>query len=223
MGKLIVLEGLDGSGKSTQLELLEQALNEKGLKFKTVSFPEYNLPSCAPVKMYLAGEFGTKPDDVNAYAASVLYAVDRFASFKKNWGEFYNNGGIILAGRYTTSNAIHQTSKLPKNEWENYLDWLYELEYTHIGIPKPDKVIYLNVPVEASQKLLSNRYEGDESKKDIHERDTEYLLKCHEAAAFAAERLGWKKIECFENGAMRTRKSIADEVFKMIIPLFSEE
>lgn len=223
MGKLIVLEGLDGSGKSTQLELLEQALNEKGLKFKTVSFPEYNLPSCAPVKMYLAGEFGTKPDDVNAYAASVLYAVDRFASFKKNWGEFYNSGGIILAGRYTTSNAIHQTSKLPKNEWENYLDWLYELEYTRIGIPKPDRVIYLNVPVEASQKLLSNRYEGDESKKDIHERDIEYLLKCHEAAAFAADRLGWKKIECFENGAMRTRESIADEVLNMIISLFDEE
>lgn len=223
MGKLIVLEGLDGSGKSTQLELLQHALEEKGMKFKTVSFPEYNLPSCAPVKMYLAGEFGTKPEDVNAYAASVLYAVDRFASYKKGWGEFYDDGGIILAGRYTTSNAIHQTSKLPEAEWEKYLDWLYELEYTRIGIPKPDRVIYLNVPVDASQKLLSNRYEGDESKKDIHERDTDYLSKCHKAADFAAERLNWKKIECYKNGEMRSRESIADEVLKLILPLFNEE
>ena len=220
MGKLIVLEGLDGSGKSTQLELLEKALKEKNLKFKTVSFPEYDLPSCAPVKMYLAGEFGTKPNDVNAYAASVLYAVDRFASLKKNWGEFYFNGGIILAGRYTTSNAIHQTSKLDEAEWETYLNWLYELEYDRIGIPKPDKVIYLNVPVEASQKLLTGRYEGDETKKDIHERDVEYLLRCHKAADFAVKKLGWDKVECYSDGFMRTRESIAEEILSLVLPLF---
>lgn len=219
MGKLIVLEGLDGSGKSTQLSLLEKALENKGISFKTVSFPEYDLPSCAPVKMYLAGEFGSKPNDVNAYAASLFYAVDRFASLKKNWGEFYNNGGIILAGRYTTSNAIHQTSKLDESEWADYLDWLEELEYTKVGIPKPDKVIYLNVPVEVSQGLLSSRYEGDEAKKDIHERDVNYLLHCHRAAEFAKKRFGWENIECYEQGVMRSKESIADEILSLILPV----
>ncbi len=223
MGKLVVLEGLDGSGKSTQLELLEQALRSRGIPFKTVSFPEYSLPSCEPVKMYLSGEFGTKPSDVNAFAASILYAVDRFASYKKHWGDFYENGGIILAGRYTTSNAIHQTSKLPEVEWIDYLDWLQELEYERVGIPKPDQVIYLNVPVEASQKLLAKRYDGDESKKDIHERDVSYLLRCHKAANFATERFGWEKVECYENRTMRSKESIATEILEMVLPLLEQE
>ncbi|MEE1026032.1 MAG: thymidylate kinase [Acutalibacteraceae bacterium] len=219
MGKLIVLEGLDGSGKSTQLSLLEEALTRRGYKFKTVSFPEYSLPSCEPVKMYLAGEFGTKPNDVNAYAASLFYAVDRFASFKKEWCDFYNNGGLILAGRYTTSNAIHQTSKLDKNEWESYLSWLEDLEYDKMGIPKPDKVIFLNVPIEVSQKLLSDRYEGNESKKDIHERDISYLMHCHEAADFAISKFGWDKIECYEQEKMRTRQSISEEILAKVLPI----
>lgn len=219
MGKLIVLEGLDGSGKSTQLSLLEEALTRMGYKFKTVSFPEYSLPSCEPVKMYLAGEFGTKPNDVNAYAASLFYAVDRFASFKKEWCDFYNKGGLILAGRYTTSNAIHQTSKLDKNEWESYLSWLEDLEYDKMGIPKPDKVIFLNVPIEVSQKLLSDRYEGNESKKDIHERDISYLMHCHEAADFAISKFGWDKIECYEQEKMRTRQSISEEILAKVLPI----
>ena len=223
MGKLIVLEGLDGSGKSTQLSLLEQALKDRGFSFQTVSFPEYSLPSCEPVKMYLSGEFGTKPGDVNPFAASILYTVDRFASLKKHWGEFYQNGGIILAGRYTTSNAIHQTSKLPEIDWIDYLDWLQELEYERVGIPKPAQVIYLNVPVEASQKLLSYRYAGDESKKDIHERDVSYLLRCHKAADFAADRFGWERVECYTNGTMRSRESIAAEILEMVLPLLEEE
>lgn len=219
MGKLIVLEGLDGSGKSTQLSLLEQNLKAEGINFKTVSFPEYTLPSCEPVKMYLAGEFGTKPNDVNAYAASLFYAVDRFASMKKGWGDFYNNGGLILAGRYATSNAIHQTSKLKKEDWADYLDWLEDLEYNKVGIPKPDEVIYLNVPIEVSQGLLSERYSGDETKKDIHERDMDYLSYCHEAAKFALERFEWKKIECYEQGKMRSRQSIAKEILSLVLPI----
>lgn len=219
MGKLIVLEGLDGSGKSTQLSLLEDALTKIGCDFKTVSFPEYNLPSCEPVKMYLSGEFGKKPNDVNAYAASLFYAVDRFASFKKNWCDFYNKGGLILAGRYTTSNAIHQTSKLDKNEWGSYLSWLEDLEYKKMGIPKPDKVIFLNVPIEVSQKLLSDRYEGNESKKDIHERDISYLMHCHEAADFAISKFGWDKIECYEQEKMRTRQSISKEILTKVLPI----
>lgn len=219
MGKLIVLEGLDGSGKSTQLSLLEKSLEEMGYSFKTVSFPEYDLPSCAPVKMYLAGEFGTRPEDVNAYAASLFYAVDRFASLKKGWGEFYYNGGVILAGRYTTSNAIHQTSKLDESNWGEYLDWLEELEYDKVGIPRPDKVIYLNVPIDVSQSLLSSRYAGDESKKDIHERDVNYLAHCHKAAEFAKKRFGWDNIECYEDGSMRSRENIAEEILSKILPV----
>ena len=194
MGKLVVLEGLDGSGKSTQLELLEKALAEKNVRFETVSFPAYNLPSCAPVKMYLNGEFGSNPNDVNPYAASTFYAVDRFASYKKNWGKAYESGSIILAGRYVTSNAIHQASKLSKDEYEPFLNWLYDLEYNKIGIPKPDLVIYLNVPIEASQKLLSGRYSGDESKKDIHEKDIKYLNNCRAAAEFVADKSGWSVV-----------------------------
>ena len=219
MGKLIVLEGLDGSGKSTQLSLLENTLSNMGYIFKTVSFPEYTLPSCEPVKMYLAGEFGKNPSDVNAYAASLFYAVDRFASFKKSWCDFYNNGGLILAGRYTTSNAVHQASKLPENEWEEFLNWLYDFEDNKIGIPKLDKVIFLDIPIDESQKLLSSRYEGDESKKDIHEKDVNYLNHCHKAADFAVKQFGWDKIECYENGVMRSRESIADEILSKVLPL----
>ncbi len=216
MGKLIVLEGLDGSGKSTQLELLEKAFNSEGKEFKTVSFPEYTLPSCQPVKMYLGGEFGDKPDDVNAYAASILYTVDRFASFKKNWGEFYEKDGLVLAGRYATSNAIHQTSKLDEKNWQEYLNWLCDLEYSKVGLPKPDLVIYLNVPIEVSQGLLSDRYKGDESKKDIHEKDISYLAHCHKAADFAAKLWDWKIVDCFKNGVMRSREEIAEEIRKII-------
>ena len=217
MGKLIVLEGLDGSGKSTQLSILEKTLSDMGFDFKTVSFPEYTLPSCEPVKMYLAGEFGKNPGDVNAYAASLFYAVDRFASFKKGWCDFYNNGGLILAGRYATSNAIHQTSKLDKSEWAEYLAWLEDLEYEKVGIPKPDKVIYLNVPIEVSQKLLSERYDGDESKKDIHEKDMDYLMACRKAAKYASKKCNWNVINCADGNKPRTIESISDEILSIVL------
>ena len=216
MGKLIVLEGLDGSGKSTQLELLKEEFKKKNIDFKSVSFPAYELESCAPVKMYLGGEFGSAPGDVNAYAASLLYAVDRFASYKKDWGKDYENGSVILAGRYVTSNAIHQASKLKKEDWTPFVDWLYDLEYEKVGIPKPDLVIYLNVPVEASQKLLSDRYSGDEEKKDIHEKDTEYLSACRRAASFVAEKSGWTVVECYKNGEMKSREDILQEIINII-------
>ena len=196
MGKLIVIEGLDGCGKSTQLELLPQNLLKNGIESRSVSFPDYDSNSSALVKMYLGGEFGKKPGDVNAYAASLFYAVDRFASYKTNWGEYYNQNGVIVSGRYTTSNAVHQTSKMDESEWKGFLDWLYDLEYNKVAIPKPDKVIFLDMPIEVSQKLLSGRYNGDEGKKDIHESDTEYLNKCRKAAMFTAEYSGWTIIPC---------------------------
>ena len=217
MGKLIVIEGLDGCGKSTQLELLPKALEEKGIKCKSVSFPQYESDSSALVKMYLSGRFGNKPGDVNAYAASVFYTVDRYASYKENWGEFYQKGGTVVSGRYTTSNAIHQTSKLPREEWEDFLNWLYDFEYNKIGIPKPDKVIFLDMPVEVSQKLLSNRYEGDEGKKDIHESDIEYLNNCRKAAKFTADYSGWKTISCAKDGEPRSIEDIAADILEEVL------
>ena len=217
MGKLIVIEGLDGSGKSTQLELLPKALKTKGIDCKSVSFPDYESNSSALVKMYLKGEFGTKPGDVNAYASSIFYTVDRFASFKKNWGDYYNKGGIIVSGRYTTSNAVHQTSKLDKDNWKDFLDWLYDFEYNKVGIPKPDKVIFLDMPVEVSQKLLSGRYKGDEAKKDIHESDAEYLKKCREAAIFTANYSDWTVIPCAKDGEPRSIEDISEDILESVM------
>ena len=220
MGKLIVIEGLDGSGKSTQLELLQKNLLESGIDCKSVSFPDYDNPSSTLVKMYLKGEFGKKPEDVNAYAASVFYTVDRYASYKSNWGEYYQNGGTVVSGRYTTSNAVHQASKLDSSEWESFLNWLYDFEYKKIGIPKPDKVIFLDMPVEVSQKLLSKRYEGDNSKKDIHESDTEYLERCRKAAVFTAEYSDWEIIPCSENGEARPLDDIANDILSSVLNLY---
>lgn len=220
MGKLIVIEGLDGSGKSTQLEFLDKKLKELNVDCKTVSFPAYDNPSSTLVKMYLNGEFGKKPGDVNAYAASVFYTVDRYASYKAAWGDYYLNGGTVIAGRYTTSNAIHQASKLEPNKWEDFLSWLYDFEYNKIGIPKPDKVIFLDMPVEVSQKLLSKRYEGDNSKKDIHESDTEYLDNCRKAAVFTAEYSGWETIPCSKDGEARSIEDISADVLKSVLELY---
>ena len=220
MGKLIVIEGLDGSGKSTQLELLKANLEKLNIDCKSVSFPDYENPSSTLVKMYLGGEFGKKPDDVNAYAASVFYTVDRYVSYKSVWGEYYNNGGTVVSGRYTTSNAVHQASKLEESRWEDFLSWLYDFEYNKIGIPKPDKVIFLDMPIEVSQKLLSKRYEGDNSKKDIHESDTEYLDRCRKAALFTANYSGWEIIPCSESGEARTIEEIANDVLNSVLKLY---
>ena len=220
MGKLIVIEGLDGSGKSTQLSLLEKRLKEAGKDCKEVSFPDYESNSSALVKMYLNGEFGNNPDDVNPYAASVFYTVDRYASYKSVWGEYYNVGGTVVSGRYTTSNAVHQTSKLPESEWKAFLNWLYDFEYNKIGIPKPDKVIFLDMPVEVSQGLLDKRYSEGGGKKDIHESDTAYLDKCRKAALFTAEYSGWEKISCAESGKPRGIKEISDDILNSVLALY---
>ena len=196
---LIVLEGLDGSGKATQLPLLEEELKRRG-PVRTVSFPDYSSPSSALVKMYLNGEFGNSPGDVNAYAAGAFYAVDRYASFKKDWQEDYRSGTTILAGRYTTSNMIYQMEKLPKGCWEEYIAWAEDFEYGRLGLPRPDRVIFLDMPLAAAQKLLSKRYEGHEERRDLHERDVRFLESCAMCARFAADRLKWRVIECAEKG-----------------------
>ena len=211
-GKLIAIEGLDGSGKATQAKLLAGYLAAQGLAVREVSFPDYGSDSSALVKMYLAGQFGQHPDDVNAYAASSFYAVDRYASYKKDWGSFYENGGIVIADRYTTSNAVHQCSKLPPMHWDGFLNWLFDFEYKKIGIPTPDEVIYLAVDPEVSQRLLTERYQGHEEKKDIQEKDREYIARSRAAAEYCARTLGWHRIECTAadaNGA-KSMRSVED-------------
>ena len=215
MGKIIVIEGLDASGKDTQSRLLQERLNKEGYETYKLDLPYYNDPSSTLVKMYLGGELGDKPSDVNAYAASTFYAVDRYASFKKHWQKEYESYKIVVANRYTTSNACHQMTKLTKDKWDEYLTWLFEFEYEKMGIPKPDGVIYLDMPTEISQKLLLKRYKGDENKKDVHERDVQYLFDCHEAAVYAAEKLGWHRVICGKDGEPLTIDEISAEVCRI--------
>lgn len=216
MGKLIVIEGLDASGKGTQSEILLNNLLKKGYDAYGISLPNYDDNSSALVKMYLSGELGKNPSDVNAFAASTFFAVDRYASFKKYWNNEYNDNKIIVANRYTTSNAAHQMTKLAKDKWDFYLNWLFDFEYNLLEIPKPDCVIFLNMPVEVSQELLLKRYNNDESKKDVHESDVEYLRNCYEAASYASKKLGWSVIECCENGKIRSIDDIALDVFSLV-------
>ncbi len=215
-GKLIVIEGLDGSGKGTQAAELAKNLAAGGAPVRKVSFPDYASDSSALVKMYLSGQFGKDPQDVNAYAASTFYAVDRFASFKRDWGGFYEGGGIVVADRYTTSNAVHQCSKLPQEQWDAFLAWLFDFEYHLMGIPSPDLVVYLSVDPAVSQRLMTGRYQGDENRKDIHEGNLAYLRRSRLAAEYCSNRLGWRQIECCRGGQMRTVEAIQADILALI-------
>ena len=215
-GKLIVIEGLDGSGKGTQAAELAKNLAAGGAPVRKVSFPDYASDSSALVKMYLSGQFGKDPQDVNAYAASTFYAVDRFASFKRDWGGFYEGGGIVVADRYTTSNAVHQCSKLPQEQWDAFLAWLFDFEYHLLGIPSPDLVVYLSVDPAVSQRLMTGRYQGDESRKDIHEGNLAYLRRSRLVAEYCSSRLGWRQIECCRGGQMRTVEDIQADILALI-------
>lgn len=196
MPKLIIIEGLDGCGKSTQTQLLENFFKDSNVDYKKIKLPDYDSPSSTLVKMYLAGEFGKNASDVNAYAAGSFYAVDRFASYVLNWKKDYDNGTVILADRYATSNFIYQMEKIEPSKWDEYLDWSADFEYNKIGIPRPDCVIFLDMPVEISQKLMTSRYNGDEGKKDVHEANVEFLQKCRKSALYTAEKQGWCVVQC---------------------------
>ncbi len=218
MGKLIVIEGLDGSGKATQTDMLYNRLLANNTPCKKISFPNYEEDTSALIKMYLAGGLGSL-SDVGAYGASLFYTVDRYGSYLKNWKMDYDEGKVILCDRYTTSNIPHQMSKLPENEWADFIDWLYDLEFKKVGIPKPNQVIYLDVLPEVSKKLLSKRYENDEGKRDIHEADFEYLLKCRKAAMYGAEKLNWKVISCCNGDTIKPIEEIAENIFSSITVL----
>ena len=216
MGKLIVIEGTDGSGKSTQFKKLTQRLTEEGKLFKTLVFPQYSEPSSALIRMYLGGEFGHNPADVNAYAASAFYAVDRYASFQKDWGKWYCDGGLIVSDRYISSNAVHQTSKEAPENREEFLRWLYEFECDKLGLPKPDLTIYLDVPTAFTEKLMRRREAETHTSADIHEQDTSYLATCREMGRTAAQYYGWNVIQCVREGEMRSIEDIHEEIYGLV-------
>lgn len=216
MGKLIVFEGIDGSGKSTQFRLLTDWLEQAGMKFKRLTFPRYSEPSSVLLKMYLNGDFGSKPEDVNAYASSTFYAVDRIASYLSDWGEYYRNGGLLITDRYTTSNAIHQGAKLPLQERQSYYKWLFDFEYNLLGLPRPDVVIYFDMPAEESVRLLKGRQLKTGERADIHETEKKFLELSRASALEIAELDGWRVVSCAPNGVLRTQEDIHGEVLKIV-------
>ena len=222
-GKLIVFEGTDGSGKSTQFGRLCRRLEAEQTPFQRLIFPQYKEPSSALLRMYLGGEFGSHPSDVNPYAASTFYAVDRYASWKKVWGEWYQGGGLVLADRYTTSNAVHQACKLPESEWEDFFRWLEDFEFDKLGLPRPDAVIYLDMPTDKAVALLRAREEATNTTADIHEVDTDYLALCRKTALRAVDCLGWRRVACTgADGQVRSIEDISAEIEEILAPFLGE-
>lgn len=216
-GKLIVFEGTDGSGKSTQFARLCRRLEEGGKEFRRLIFPQYDKPSSALLRMYLNGEFGSHPEDVNPYAASTFYAVDRYASWKQGWGEYYRQGGLVLSDRYTTSNAVHQAAKAPERERSAFFAWLADFEYHKLGLPRPDLVIYLDMPTEKAVENLRRRESATHTKGDIHEVDTAYLALCHVTAGQAADYYGWRRVVCVDGaGDLRTVEDLHEEIWNIL-------
>ena len=216
MGKLIVFEGTDGSGKSTQFELLAKRLEAEQIGFQRLRFPQYEEPSSALIRMYLGGAFGDDPEAVNAYAASTFYAVDRYASYQRVGKDYYQGGGLVVSDRYTTSNAVHQGSKVPEGERAEFFHWLYDLEYDRMGLPRPDLVVLLDMPVELSEQLMRKREQSTGTHADIHERDEDYLKKCRDVALHAAKYYGWRTVSCAKDGAIRGVEDIHEEVYAIV-------
>lgn len=222
MGKLIVFEGTDGSGKSTQFALLTKRLGANHVDFRTLVFPQYAEPSSAMIRMYLGGEFGKRPSDVNAYAASTFYAVDRYASYTKVWREYYQNGGLVLSDRYTTSNAVHQAAKEPEERQKEFFSWLYDLEYRHMELPVPDLVIYLDMPTELTEMLMRRREHDTHTQADIHEQNMEYLRHCRETGLHAAKFYGWTIVNCAKDGKLRSIDDIHEEIYSLVQKCLAE-
>ena len=219
MGKLFVIDGTDGSGKQTQFQKLQERLTKDGIEYKTVSFPNYDSPSSSLVKMYLSGEFGKNAKDVSPYIASTFYAADRYATFKTGYQEYYDNGGIILADRYTTANMVHQAGKIKDaDERKRFLDWLWDFEFNLYGLPVPSEVFFLNMPVEKCLELIKNRENkfSHTQKKDIHEKDETHLRESYNEALKVSKKYNWYEIKCVKDGKIRTIDEIHEEVFREV-------
>ncbi len=218
MGKLFVIDGLDGCGKATQTELLLQELLRRGHRARSISFPDYDSLSSGPVRMYLSGELSQDANEINAYAASSFFSVDRYCRYMSDFKNFYDEGGIVICDRYTTANAIHQCTKLPQEKHDIFVDWLFDFEYNKIGIPKPDMVLYLSLSVELSSRLMDKRYESS-GDRDIHEKNKEHQYSALTVARSLAHRLGWQEIDCEQDGDIRPREDIADEILNFVLKL----
>lgn len=219
MGKLFVIDGTDGSGKQTQFQKLQERLDKEGIEYKTVSFPNYDSPSSSLVKMYLSGEFGENAKDVSPYIASTFYAADRYATYKKDLEEYYNNGGLILADRYTTANMVHQAGKISdEKEREKFLNWLWDFEFNLYGLPVPTEAFFLNMPPEYAFKLIENRKNKftHEDKKDIHERDKNHIIDSYNAACSLVDKYNWYEVKCVKEDKLRTIEDIHEEIYKEI-------
>lgn len=210
MSTFIAIDGLDGSGKNTQADMLVSRLKIEGYAVRSLSFPMYESESSTLVKMYLDGKLGSRPSDTNAYAASTFFACDRYASFKSDWKKDYDTmDKIIVANRYTSANAVHQLSKMPREDWDSFLDWLWDFEFIKLGLPSPDAVIYLELLPEHSMELVGRRSTETGQKLDIHEKDADFMRKSYEAAQFACEKLSWSKIKCYNDEGILPRNVIS--------------
>lgn len=217
MGKFIAIDGLDGSGKGTQSEKLVEYLKSQGKKVRVLSFPVYENESSTFVKMYLEGKLGDKPSDTNAYAASMFFASDRYISYATDWKKDVDDKDTyVIANRYTTANAVHQLSKLPEEEWDRFLAWLWDFEFKKLGLPEPELVLYLELPPKLSLSLVKSRSQETGQKMDIHELDTEYMEKCYDAALYSCEKLNWNRIQCYDGDVIRTREDIFEEIASIV-------
>lgn len=214
--KFIAIDGLDGSGKQTQSVLLCDYLNACGIENRYLSFPTYDAQNSALVSRYLRGDFGSDPKAVNPYAASSFFAMDRVSSYLLDWKKDYEAGKLLVANRYTSANAVHQLSKLPKAEWDGFLKWLFEYEFGLLGLPEPTSVIYLSLEPEVSISLVEKRCAESGVLKDIHEGSREHLERSYEAARFAAGRLGWVTVECAVGGKLRSIEDIQREIIGIV-------
>ena len=215
MGQFIVIDGLDGSGKETQSNLLADRLKSLGKKVKLLSYPRYGTPGAVPVELYLNGGLGGRPEDTNAYAASAFFGIDRYLSYRTEWYDRLNDpDSVVIANRYTSANAVHQMTKLPQSEWDAFLEWLWDFEFEKLAIPRPDCVIYLEMLPELSHRLIQSRSDLTGAKQDIHEKSPDHLEKAYRAAMYASEKLGWKRIRCYAGDPPepKRREEIAEEV-----------
>lgn len=214
----VVIDWLDGSGKWTQVKLLEENLKKLWKKVKVLDYPRYGEKSAFFVEKYLNWWYGK---NITAKQASIFYALDRFDdSF--NLQEDFNNFDYIISNRYVSANMIHQTWKISsKNERNDFLDWIYDLEFNIFGIRKPDKVIFLNVTPETSQKLVLKKddreYLKDGKKMDLHEEDKNHLTNAYNAAMQVVKKYDWTKIDCEKEGEMRSIEEINNEILKHIL------
>lgn len=218
MAMLIAIDGLDGSGKETQSKQLVKYLTEKGKKVRLLSFPTYDGKGSAFVDMYLKGELGKNPEDTNAYAASVFFAMDRYYSFRTDWSKDYNEDDTyIIANRYTSANAVHQLSKLPRDSWDSFLSWLWDFEFKRIGLPSPDRVIYLEMDPNVSMSLINSRSQETGREKDIHEADNNHLINSYSAALYSSKKLGWDIVHCCDGeGNLKTINEIFSDIVKTL-------